>query len=93
MYRGIYTIYLELCEKNLKDYNMYPVGLENTRIFNWSCPKFFPNTIPTYKGLGRSKHFIALFKSLTMLCGTDNILQKISHVERECGKYSAKYYE
>jgi hypothetical protein len=35
--------------------------------------------------------FITLFKSITMLCGTDNILQNIYHIQSECGEYSIEY--
>jgi hypothetical protein len=31
---------------------------------------------------------ITLFKSITIFCGTDNILQNISHIETECEEYS-----
>ena len=34
---------------------------------------------------------ITLFTSITMLCGTNNIPQKIPHIERERGKYSMEY--
>ena len=34
---------------------------------------------------------ITLFRSITMLCGTDNILWNILHIQTECGESSAKY--
>ena len=34
-----------------------------------------------------------LFKSITMLCGSDNILQNIPHIKIECDEYRAKYYQ
>ena len=34
---------------------------------------------------------ITLFKSITMLCGIDNILWNILHIQIECGKYFAEY--
>ena len=36
-------------------------------------------------------HVITLFTSITMFCGTDNILQNIPHIQTQCTKYSAKY--
>ena len=32
---------------------------------------------------------ITLFRTVTMLCGTDNILQNILHILTECGEYFA----
>ena len=34
---------------------------------------------------------ITLFRSITMFCETDNILQNIPQMETKCGEYSAKY--
>ena len=34
---------------------------------------------------------ITLFRFITMVCGTDNILQNILHIQFECGEYFAKY--
>jgi hypothetical protein len=34
---------------------------------------------------------ITLFRSKTMLCGTDNIPQNISHIHTECGEYSQSH--
>ena len=36
---------------------------------------------------------ITLFRSTTMLCGTDNILWNNPQLQTEYEKYSAKYYE
>jgi hypothetical protein len=33
---------------------------------------------------------ITLFKSITMLCGNDIIIQNILHIQTECGEYSTK---
>ena len=32
-----------------------------------------------------------LFRSMTMLCGTNNIIQNIPHIQAECEKYFAEY--
>jgi hypothetical protein len=34
---------------------------------------------------------ITLFKSMTMLCGADNVVWNIPHVQFECEKYFVKY--
>jgi hypothetical protein len=34
---------------------------------------------------------IILFRPIAVLCGTDNILQNVPHIQLECEVYSAKY--
>ena len=38
----------------------------------------------------QSSH-ITLFRSITMLHGTDNIMQNIPHIHSECGEYYVDY--
>ena len=33
--------------------------------------------------------FITLFKSITMLCGTDHVLQNVPHIQTEYGEYNS----
>ena len=36
---------------------------------------------------------ITLFRSITMLCGTDNIIWNILHIQFECGEFSIEYFQ
>ena len=45
------------------------------------------------KALSKATLVIALFRSITMFCGTDSIPQNIPHIEFEWGEYFMKYYQ
>ena len=34
---------------------------------------------------------VTLFKSIRVLCGTDNIIWNIPHIQFECGEYYVEY--
>ena len=40
-----------------------------------------------------SLFLITLFRSIMILCGIDNILKNIPHIQFECEKYFAKYFQ
>ena len=55
-----------------------------------------PSTFQPYqleKVLSKATLVIALFRSITMFCGIDNIPQNIPHIEFEWGEYFMKYYQ
>ena len=37
--------------------------------------------------------YITLFKAITILCRTDNMLNNINHIHIEYEEYSTKYYQ
>ena len=47
----------------------------------------------TYTKFSRVDHLtITLFRSITVLCGTDNISQNIPHVQTGCEEYTKIFY-
>jgi hypothetical protein len=50
LFEGIYEIYLKLMKDSRKIKNVEPVGLGNTRIFDWFCSKISPDTHAPWLG-------------------------------------------
>ena len=75
---------LEVCDAELRSVR-FKIRLPYANLSQ--CPNVFPRPQPHRKSCLECRH-ITLFRSITMLCGTDNIPQNIPHIKYDREEYS-----